>query len=1101
MRILALLLVHVLVLIHPVSFGQGSIPQSKKPASNGVDWLVETDGTSGKVEPIIGLDGTRFFPHEAEIVRKPIAKLLSAPAGLNEISGPPGSQAFGSAVAILPNGNIVVTDPLFDLPGPVVDVGAVYLFDGTTLEEISRLTGSSPGDQVGNRGIVSLSTGNFVISSPDWDGPGAANAGAVTFVNGDTGLSGPVSASNSLVGSSTFDQIGMLVPAFPDGDYLVTSSSWDAPGAVNAGALTFGNGQTGISGPVSALNSLVGSSANDSVGSTVFGFAEGNYLALSPTWDSGGIIDVGAVTFGNGETGVVGPVSQQNSLTGSSQSDRVGSGLLLLSNGNYVVFSRYWSNGPAARVGAITLGNGKTGTTGIVSTANSLVGSTALDEVGHRGVALPNGNFVVGSPRWNAPGAEDAGAVTFVNGEVGASGVVSAANSLVGSTAFDQFGSKQVIVLANGNYVISNDYSALGEIFEVGSVTLGSGTSGISGVVSSANSLVGSNFSDQVGTNVFPLTNGNYVVTSPGWRFDGNARAGAATFANGKTGITGPVSPSNSLIGTVANDRVGSGVVALSNGNYVVRSVFWSSSGVGEVGAVTFANGQTGITGTISPQNSLVGSSPGDRVGTAAHALPNGNYLVSSPLWDSGSLANVGAVTFANGTTGISGAVTSVNSLVGSSAEDRVGTTTLVLSNGDYVVASPMWDHNGIANVGAVTFANEVKGVVGTVSPENSLVGTSADDQIGSQVLPKANGDVIVRSEFWDAPGFPNAGAVTLCTRDFPCLGSVSSANSVLGRATNDVGGLDYDETNQRLVVGLKVSNVVVVFSPEAGTTSPIFDFDGDGKTDISVFRPVGGSGSEWWYLRSSDGGNRAFAFGEATDTVVPADFTGDGKTDLAFWRPASGEWFVLRSDDSTFFAFPFGAAGDVPSPADFDGDGKSDATVYRPSTNTWFTLRSSDGQVAATPFGTAGDKPVPADYDGDGKADVAIFRPTGGSGGGEWWYLRSSDGANRAFAFGTSTTVPGDYTGDGKADLAYFRPSTGEWYVLRSEDSSFYAFPWGANGDLPAPGDYDGDGKIDAAVFRPSNSNWFALRSTAGPLILQFGTTGDRPLPNAYVR
>ncbi|MBK9163968.1 MAG: VCBS repeat-containing protein [Acidobacteria bacterium] len=308
-------------------------------------------------------------------------------------------------------------------------------------------------------------------------------------------------------------------------------------------------------------------------------------------------------------------------------------------------------------------------------------------------------------------------------------------------------------------------------------------------------------------------------------------------------------------------------------------------------------------------------------------------------------------------------------------------------------------------------------------------------------------------------------------------------------------------------VNGFSVSQVFQfkIFGESANTSSSeaIFDFDGDGKTDISVFRPVGGSGSEWWYLRSSDGGNRAFAFGKATDTIVPADFTGDGKTDLAFWRPASGEWFVLRSEDSTFFAFPFGAAGDVPSPADFDGDGRSDATVYRPSTNTWFTLRSSDGQVAATPFGTADDKPVPADYDGDGKADVAIFRPTGGSGGGEWWYLRSSDGANRAFAFGSATdlTLPGDYTGDGKADLAYFRPSTGEWYVLRSEDSSFYAFPWGTSGDLPAPGDYDGDGKIDAAVFRPSNSNWFALRSTAGPLILQFGTTGDRPLPNAFVR
>ena len=40
-----------------------------------------------------------------------------------------------------------------------------------------------------------------------------------------------------------------------------------------------------------------------------------------------------------------------------------------------------------------------------------------------------------------------------------------------------------------------------------------------------------------------------------------------------------------------------------------------------------------------------------------------------------------------------------------------------------------------------------------------------------------------------------------------------------------------------------------------------LFDMDGDGKTDVSVFRPLGGSGSEWWYLRSSDGGNRACCF------------------------------------------------------------------------------------------------------------------------------------------------------------------------------------------------------------------------------------------------
>jgi subtilisin len=272
------------------------------------------------------------------------------------------------------------------------------------------------------------------------------------------------------------------------------------------------------------------------------------------------------------------------------------------------------------------------------------------------------------------------------------------------------------------------------------------------------------------------------------------------------------------------------------------------------------------------------------------------------------------------------------------------------------------------------------------------------------------------------------------------------------------------------------------------------FDYDGDGKADVSVFRPSTGG----WYVSQSS--NNAFfgtTFGNSTDVIAPADFDGDGKTDVSVFR--DGNWYRLNSLNNSFAAVNFGVSADLPVPADFDGDGKADISVYRPATGNWYRLNSSNNQFVGVAFGTAEDKPTLGDFDGDGKADVAVFRPSTGS----WYRLNSSNGSFTAISFGLATDLPvgADYDGDGKADIAVFRPSNGTWYRLNSSDNSFTGVAFGNSSDKPVAADYDGDGRADIGVFRPSDGTWYQLKSTSGFSAQTFGTNGDSPTPNAFVR
>jgi hypothetical protein len=178
------------------------------------------------------------------------------------------------------------------------------------------------------------------------------------------------------------------------------------------------------------------------------------------------------------------------------------------------------------------------------------------------------------------------------------------------------------------------------------------------------------------------------------------------------------VSSSNSLVGSTATDNVGhTNLATLTNGNYVVRSSNWDSGTITDVGAVTWGNGTSGISGVVSSTNSLVGSTAGDAVGDfVVLPLTSGSYVVHTANWDSGTVTNVGAVTWGNGTSGISGVVSSTNSIVGQTASIGSSWSIPTASNLDAFFAT-----NPLDGSGRVVLGSSARGFSLPSTPAGSL--------------------------------------------------------------------------------------------------------------------------------------------------------------------------------------------------------------------------------------------------------------------------------------------------------------------------------------------------------------------------------------------
>ena len=510
---------------------------------------------------------------------------------------------------------------------------------------------------------------------------------------------------------------------------------------------------------------------------------------------------------------------------------------------------------------------------------------------------------------------------------------------------------------------------------------------------------------------------------------------------------------------------------------------------------------------TVGGISSAPGSPPGNVVSTSDYGIymTGINSLVVEGNNVSGGRFGVYAVSSVGRIGGtVPGAANLLSNNAGTGLVAEGTTAVAILGNSIHTTAQ-----FGIDLVpGGITGNDACDVDTGPNGLQNFPVFTSALFQ-GSQVnvsgTLSSTASTMFRIEFFSNPAAGPFGhgqgrtflGSTLVTTDGSCNANFSSQVFPILP-----GHLFVTGTATRLATGVEVETSEFSASfPISGTPQRSrADFDGDGRTDLSVFRPSEGN----WYLQRSTAGFGVIKWGISTDTPVPGDYDGDGKTDTAVLRPdadpANPDYYVLNSNGFVFSGVSWGLPGDVPViGGDYDGDGKSDVAVFRPSDTRWYVLKSGGG-IIVNSFGLAGDQPFAADFDGDGLSDQAVFRP----GAQAFFYFRgtlNNPSGNITFVpFGTTGDKPvvADYDGDNKDDVAVFRPSNGTWYIRRSSNGAVDLTLFGVMSDVPVPGDYDGDGRDDVAVYR--DGTWYLNRSTSGFFQTSFGVASDIPIPKKYI-
>jgi hypothetical protein len=296
--------------------------------------------------------------------------------------------------------------------------------------------------------------------------------------------------------------------------------------------------------------------------------------------------------------------------------------------------------------------------------------------------------------------------------------------------------------------------------------------------------------------------------------------------------------------------------------------------------------------------------------------------------------------------------------------------------------------------------------------------------------------------------------------------------------------------------------------------TNTVFDLDGDGRTDITVFRQSANA----FYTLSSVNNSLIFnRFGSgASDNWLnsTSDYDGDGRGDPLLIKlnqtTGGGFWSILQSGNNTIRTVEVGnfftANAERLVPGDYDGDGKEDPAVFRSGTGVWYILQSSTNTLRSVPnFGAVNDIPSVGDFDKDSIIDLTVVRSEGGQ--LAWYTLLSTTGQSVRTVWGSPTDgitffAKIDVDGDGAQDRMTTRTVSGQtqFNILRSSDGGQVILTWGLSTDSKLYGDYDGDGKTDFVARRTVGGQliWYILLSStsydpAQARAVQWGITGDQ--------